>query len=406
MGSEQSKSSRERPSTAVDFVEKARLALQRTHNDWSEVYSCTLSEWARGHSDVFGFDRKIDYCVPFHSGILTDMNTFNMQAYCTKGYQFRIESISNELRMKEEKESYNLPPVVPRRSSRYTCPLLVPAVTVAGCGRDIALLQVVHKKTKELHFIPLHMASRRALSVLKDIYLSEACMHEAYISPDENFYLLRPNFYWAFSRCADPFTSFAVTKDIKLVSVYSGEVLQTIEDTAPLWHSIAFDPSSGHSKIAIGNTENGVSLWSVTEKRWIAKSTSSPTGVSHHLAYSPNAAVLASLGVRAPRRHLVQPIHVVLYSGVDLTVLHIVQAAIGATSHQHAALLPLFSSVGDYVALLGPALTVSVLKLPKDVSLKHLCRLAVRKFVREEEICKLRLPNALKLFLLFLPVAP
>ena len=379
--------------------------------DWGEVLTCSLAEWSSGQSTVFGFDHKIDYCIPQLKNS-SDIFLQNIQPYCTRGYQFKIEKLQKKKEEISKHNNYKLPKIVTKRS-RYVYPLFAPTVSIIGYQRQIAILQVVYKKTKELHFIAIELSTGKHLSVYRDIYISEPCIYEAYLSPDESCYLLRPNFYFGYSRCSDPFTNFAITKDIKAISIkqYESQVMCIIEDISSLWHSIAFHPLCGASKIALGNYTtqpigDNVALFDLHQEKVIKCSEDSHSSMSHHLVYNPAGTLLVSLGIRmmSPRVDLMYPIKVLFYNPCDLTVLHIISRSSINVNHFHASLTPLFSKTGDYMALIGNfGQSITVYKMPLDRSLKHLCRLAILQLVDDDHVPHLPLPKRLQDYLLFLP---
>lgn len=416
MGADSSRLQKDDPDTRergaeVERREVALSARSAKYSDWGEVLTCSLAEWSRGQSAVFGFDHKIDYCIPQLKNN-SDIFLQNIQPYCTRGYQFKIEKLQKKKEEINKHNNYKLPKIVNRRS-RYVYPLFAPTVSIIGYQRQIAVLQVVYKKTKELHFIAIELSTGKHLSVYRDIYISEPCIYEAYLCPDETCYLLRPNFYFAYSRCSDPFTNFAITKDIKAISIkqYESQVICIIEDISSLWHSIAFDPLCGSSRIALGNYTNqpigdNVAVYDLHQQKVIKCSEDSHSSMSHHLVYNPAGTLLVSLGIRmmSPRVDLMYPIKVLFYNPCDLTVLHIISRSSINVNHFHASLTPLFSKTGDYMALIGNfGQSITVYKMPLDLTLKHLCRIAILNLVDEEEVPLLPLPKRLQDHLLFLP---
>ena len=388
------------------------LPTQRgRHTDWAEVLTCSLAEWSCGQSCVFGFDHKIDYCIPQLKNS-SDIFLQNIQPYCTRGYQFKIEKLQKKKEELGKQNNYKLPKIVNKRS-RYVYPLFAPTVSIIGYQRKVAILQVVYKKTKELHFIAIELSTGKHMSIYRDIYISEPCIYEAYLSPDETCYLLRPNFYFAYSRCSDPFTNFAITKDIKAIAIaqYESQVIGIIEDISSLWHSIAFHPLSGSSRVALGNytsepVGDNVALYDIQERRVVVSSEESHSSMSHHLVYNPAGTLLVSLGIRmmSPRVDLMYPIKVLFYNPCDLSVLHVISRSSINVNHFHASLTPLFSKTGDYMALIGNfGQSITVYKMPNDLPLKHLCRLAILNLVVDDDVPRLPLPKKLHDYLLFLP---
>ena len=421
MGADQSRYVKEEVRIVADHKNDSKEqvaveAKQGAHIDWAEVMTCSLSEWSNGHSCIFGFDHKIDYCIPQLKN-QSDIFLQNIQPYCTRGYQFKIEKLQKgepqpDTRRPSGHRNYKIPKLVHKRS-RYVYPLFAPTVSIIGYQRKNAILQVVYKKTKELHFIAIELSTGKHLSVYKDIYISEPCIYEAYLSPDETCYLLRPNFYFAYSRCSDPFTNFAITKDIKVIAIdsFDSTVVSVIEDISNLWHSIAFHPLSGSSRVALGNytTESAgdnVALYDLKDMRVVVKCPESQSSMSHHLVYNPQGTLLVSLGIRmmSPRVDLMYPVKVVFYHPCDLTVLRVVSRNSISVNHFHASLTPLFSKTGDYMALIGNfGQTITVYKMPTEMNLKHMCRLAILKLVADDDVPSLPLPKRLQNFLLFLP---
>ncbi len=402
-----------------DEKNKVILEAKRLrHADWAEVLTSSLAEWCNGHSCHFGFDHKIDYCIPQLKNS-SDIFLQNIQPYCTRGYQFKIEKLQKAEEIHVGKRgrhrhgtNYKLPKLVHKRS-RYVYPLFAPTVSIIGYQRKIAVLQVVYKKTKEVHFIAIELSTGKHLSVYKDIYISEPCIYEAYISPDESCYLIRPNFYFAYSRCSDPFTNFAITKDIKVLSIrtFESKVLNIIEDISALWHSIAFHPLSGCSRVALGNytmeaSGDIIAQFDIKEMKPVVQTTEVHSSMSHHLTYNPQGTLLVSLGIRmmSPRVDLMYPVKVLFFNSDDLTLVHVISRSSVSVNHFHASLTPLFSKTGDYMALIGNfGQTITMYKMPLDISLKHLCQQAILKMVPEENIPQLPLPKRLKDYLLFLP---
>ena len=417
MGADHSVSRSSRPSQRhfASSEEQAKAAKLFIQDPWAEVHHCDLSEWSRGHSVVFGFDHKIDYCVP-HLRNNNDVFLQNIQPYCTRGYQFKIEKLEKRERtINRNHGSYRIPEIVTKRS-RYMYPIYAPSVSIIGYQRNIAILQVVYKKTKELHFIAIELRSGKHLSVYKDIYISEPGIYEAYLSPDETCYLLRPNFFFAYARCSDPFAAFAITKDIKVISIktYESKVINIIEDISDLWHSIAFDPRVGHSVIALGNyatdcmenMDHQLALFNIDEMRVLAQSEEYHSTLSHHMVYNPQGTLLVSLGIRLlwPRVDMMYPVKALFFNPNDLTILQVVARDSVSVNHFHASLTPLFSKTGQYMALIGShGHSISVFKMPQDVSLKHMCRLNILDLVSDDKLTELPLPRKLINYLLFQP---
>ena len=421
MGGDQSRYVKENVRIVPDHRGEPKEQVAKTvkvvaHVDWAELMTCTLSEWSNGQSCVYGFDHKIDYCIPQLKS-QSDVFLQNIQPYCTRGYQFKIEKLQKgepqpDTRRPSGHRNYKIPKLVHKRS-RYVYPLFAPTVSIIGYQRKKAILQVVYKKTKEVHFIAIDLNTGKHLSVYKDIYISEPCIYEAYLSPDETCYLLRPNFYFAYSRCSDPFSNFAITKDIKIITLdeYDSRTINVIEDISCLWHSIAFHPLYGNSRVALGNhtTESSgdnVSLFDLKEMRIVQKCDESFSSMSHHLVFNPQGTLLVSLGIRmmSPRVDLMYPVKVLFYDPVDLTLLHAISRNSISVNHFHASLTPLFSKTGNYMALIGNfGQTITAYKMPKEMSLKHMCRLAIQKNVLDEDVQSLPLPKRLKDYVLFLP---
>ena len=412
MGVDHSRCLKEKSPMITQYPDsKARAAKDLIRTEWAEVHTCGLAEWTSGSSCVFGFDHKIDYCIP---QLKNNSEVFlqNIQPYCTRGYQFKIEKLQKPDANGRDFSPYKIPKIVNKRS-RYVYPMFAPTVSIIGYQRHVAILQVVYKKTKELHFIAIELSSGRHLSVYRDIYISEPCIYEAYLSPNEQFYLLRPNFYFAYSRCSDPFTNFAITKDIKLISIkqYESRVKAVIEDISNLWHSIAFYPLSGCRFVALGNytTEpmgDNMALFDLVDMKVTVQSKESYTNMSHHLVYNPQGTLLVSLGIRlmSPRVDLMYPVKVLFYDPNELTLLHCISRHSISVNHFHASLSPLFSKTGDYMALMGNfGQTISAYRMPVESSLKHLCRLRILETMSEETIENLPFPNKLKDYLLFQP---
>lgn len=412
MGIDHSKYVKNGVSPKQDYSEDAaRVARRVSHPPWEEVHACSLQDWSLGHSGIFGFDHNIDYCIP---QLKNNSEVFlqNIQPYCTKGYQFKIEKLQRNEENGKNGSTYKIPKIVNKRS-RYVYPVFAPTVSIIGYQRKIAILQVVYKKTKELHFIAIELGTGEQLSVYRDIYINEPCIYEAYISPDETVYLLRPNFYFAYSRCSDPFTNFAITKDIKVITIKKPEskCIGNIEDISSLWHSVAFNPLSGSSYVALGNYTNerhgdNIALFHLQEMKVLARSPESHSNMSHHLTYNPQGTLLVSLGIRllSPRIDLMYPIKVIFYNPDDLSLLHIISRDSVSVNHFHASLTPLFAKTGDYMALIGNfGQTMSVYRMPSEVALKHLCRLAILNMVPEDRVATLPLPKPLLDYLQFLP---
>ncbi|ELU17508.1 hypothetical protein CAPTEDRAFT_215292 [Capitella teleta] len=380
-------------------ITRAKAAKECRHSAWSKVHTCTYSQWLRGHSNVFGFDHK-------HLKNEKDSVLHNIQPYCTRGYQFSIE------KLEEQATNRGLQAAVELRGTPCY-PAHAPSVSIIGYQRHIAILQVLYKKTKEVHFIAIDLKSGQHLSVYKDIYINGPCIYEAYLSPDESLYLLRPNFFFAYSRCSDPFTTFAITKDIQVISImdYESKVINVIEDISSLWLSVAFHPLSGHSMVALGNytvdeNTHQVSLFDLDKMKVAVCSEPYPSVVCHHLTFNPTGTLLVSYGVRLvwPRVDLILPDTVFFFSPDDFTLLKVINTGSVSVNHLQASLSPLFSKTGEFMALTGPqGDVISIYKMPAETSLRHLCRLKILHHFPDDVIPQLPLPQKLKNFILCLP---
>jgi hypothetical protein len=381
-------------------VNRARAAKERQHQTWSKAYTCTFSQFLRGHAAVFSFDHTLIN----RNG--KDSVVQNIQPYCTRGYQFSIEKL-------KEGSKKDMPSISESPGVSQCYPAHAPSVNIIGYQHNIAILQVLYKKTKEVHFIAIDLKTGEHLSVYRDIYISGPCIYEAYLSPDESLYLLRPNFFFAYSRCTDPFSTFAITKDVQVISIkeYESKVIDVIEDISSLWFSIAFHPLCRHSMLALGNytadeTTHQVVLFDLERMKVVVSSEVYPSVVCHHLTFNPMGSLLVSYGVRLlwPRVDLIIPDKVLFFSPDDLSLLRVIVTGSVSVNHLQASLSPLFSKTGEFMALTGPhGDTISVYKMPVEHSLKHLCRLTILQHYPDRIIPHLPLPQKLKNFILCLP---
>ena len=393
--------------------------MTETSLEWSLVHTCSLKEWCKyGHSTTFAFDSFIDSRY-LHSHSSGEYFLQNLQLYCTHGCHFTIERMQNNRKGSEWKKFPHQ-----RRETRIRQfeALRTPNVSIIGYHRRIVILEVVYKKTKELHFLVVELSTGKHLSLYRDIYINEPCIYEAYISPDESHYLLRPNFYFAHQRSTDPYTTFTITRDIRLFDItqWDSKLVDFIEDISVMWYSIAFDPSRGHSLIALGNysvgrAEDVVALYDLNAMRVVCVSDSlpSPTALlSHHMVYNPQGTMLVSLSIRLISLELdkMYPTRATFYNARNLEVFHVIELDGVSMTHMQTSLTPRFSRTGNYVVLArkqlatSGTLTMSVYQMPRDeISLSHLCRICILSFVSEQNICALPLPSKLQSYLLFQP---
>lgn len=388
--------------------------------EWCLVHTCSLKQWCKyGHSLLFAFDSFVDSRY-LHNHLSGEYLLQNIELYCTHGCHFTIEHIQNNRRGSEWKR-FQYPSHRRDVRIRQFDSLRTPTVSIIGYQRRVVVLQVVYKKTKELHFLAVELSSGKHLSLYRDIYINEPCIFEAYISPDETCYLLRPNFYFAHQRSTDPYSTFTITRDIRLLDItqWESKLVSFIEDISLMWYSIAFDSSRGHSLVALGNYSGGraedrVALYNLLEIRTlcVSEALQSPTALlSHHMTYNPQGTILASLSIRLISLELdkMYPTRVTFYSARNLDILHVIDLDGVSMTHMQTSLTPRFSRTGTYVVLArkqltSGTLTMSVYQMPRDeISLSHLCRLCILSFVSEDHIPALPLPTKLQNYLLFLP---
>lgn len=404
----------------------------RAAADWTQVYTCDICSWVGGICSMFHFDPDVNFCLQSKPrNRVKQVYIRNMQPHSTQGYQFLIQPDGDERHTRgflfKRTPSARKRIMKYRKQSRgrllikkltahgeYVLPFRVPEWYVIGFRDNTAVVQFTDMGTGDIQFLVVDVATGRVQSTFKDSFTRHPCLYEAYISPDASLYLLRPNLLYAVRGFEDPFSELCLTKDIRVISIGTGvsHVTHLIKDIhqSEYWYSIAFDPRYKSSRIAFGNYTSQrfrdcIAMYDLKTKSVLHQTKDRVHG-SHHIAFSPGGAVLASLTnvLLTLRLDLISPMEVYLYNPDSLEVLHCVVRNVFMNNF-YAGITPIFSFTGQYMALTGHyGASISVYKLPLDQSLQNQCRILLRKVVPPEGITSLPLPNRLINYLQFGPV--
>ena len=291
------------------------------------------------------------------------------------------------------------------------------AAQIIGQRDHISIVQIP-TTIKRSDFLVVNTTKLKVESVFHIDHADQPYLWECLISPDLSKLLLKPNLLFALR-----FRIQSVEDCLKIVCLNPKSC--QYEATGELFKESAldlimcFDPRYKNTRIAIGNIckrgQHVLCLYSLKTRKIVQKTYGPQYQRTQNLVFTPDGDYLAALIVTYilgpnmfPQRF--NFLGVMVYSTGDLQMLHMIQCY-GTQSVPNltpAAIFPVFSTYGDFLCMGsgsgGGICRVEIYHMPPAPTLKSMCRRKISRYLTEEEINKLLIPNDLKDYLLYKPL--
>lgn len=243
-------------------------------------------------------------------------------------------------------------------------------------------------------------------------------LYECFISPDYTHFIIKPNLLFVLK-------SRVHTIDDCIKVIRKGREASRYETSTELFRDAAldliltFDPRRRHTQAAIANLakrgQHVLCIYNLKSRKIMQKTYGPQYQRTQNLVFSPDGDHLAALIVTYifgasmhPQRFNFQG--VMVYSAHKLALLHKIPSfgTSAVTSVTPAALFPVFSASGDFVAIgSGSGACVSrveIYKMPQAVSLQSMCRAKIRTHLSQKQLEDLAIPQIYKDYILFKPM--
>ena len=386
---------------------------------WALVYNGALPSW-KYSAVLWGFDPRIDY---------TSNVKARLQPWCTGGRYFSVKYDSPNIIMERPFFLITITEGCFKRDTHIRLPCAyqgrlysesepsghyLKAVQVVGYRDGIAVLQV-NCQDNIMEFMVVHMKTGSVVGIFKEEVSGKHYLCDCMISPDLSSFILKPNAMYVLNFCRGEYRNV-----MKLVSCKGDNcpLLKKLFENMAVRPFVAFDPRYCWRRVAIGNYlcsgRDVVCVYDLQDEQVVVHSDSVHYQTTHNIVYSPDGIYLASLVLgRSVKDGLFNFPRVLIYNSADLRILHTIKTNYLAEvpTLSPAALFPLFSETGTGLAIshgeqgtfYQQVCGVNVYRVPVQLDLQSLCRLAIRVYFDSQDVERLPLPSKLKAYLRFQP---
>ena len=387
---------------------------------WSHVHTSTLEAWSKGDAQSMGFNPCVDY-----------VTRKGLQPWCTEGRH--IECLlpapmdESELDVKYIYDEMLVRDCTTWRSTRIRLNVCyknlikkssqsIEPVRMIAYRDDYIVAQVI-RTDKIFDFLIIHLSKSKVIGCFQESYADHPFLWECYISPDATTMLLKPNLMYALKFKVES------AEDVLKVIKYDRRqgafrCTQILFADQAMELILCFDPRYRHSRVAIGNLtkrdRHVLCIYHLQNRKMLSKACAPQYQRIQNISFTPGGDLLACLIVSYVIGASMSPtsfscLTVLIYYSDNLSLTHKIPSF--GTNSLHsltpAAVFPVFSSNGDYLAMGsgngGSISRVEVYQVPPVMRLKSLCRRFITTYLNAREIQSLPASSKLIEYLLFRP---
>ena len=264
----------------------------------------------------------------------------------------------------------------------------------------------------------IDLLQNKILGTYAEKYHDKPYLYECIISPDFTHIILKPNLLFVLK-----YRVHAVDDCVRVIAQSPDSsrynVISELFRESALDLILTFDPRRRHTHVAVANLpkrgQHVLCIYNIKSRKIMQKTYGPLYQRTQNLVFSPDGDHLAALIVTYifgasmhPQRFNFQG--VMVYSTRKLSLLHKIPSfgTSSLSSVTPAALFPVFSTSGDYIALgSGNGVSVGrveVYKMPAAMALQSLCRAKLRAFLTTDMVLALPIAQLYKDYILYKPM--